>query len=267
VSELLFLAAAALLPSSVAQPQSLQQLLSAAGSGWAVVRQGPSCSVEKAEPNGVRWTSRPSVDRVAFQVVGPIDAKLQADDPAAIILDGSASISPLSSVTTTNDSGDRVRSLWLNWKDFERVLAAKRVEVNTGDGGDLAFASPGQLAAELLRACERELMLEWGVPPDQYDKIAHAPVFSGMQFFSTDDYPANSIRNEETGTVGTILKLDPDGVVKSCRIIQSSGFLALDLRSCEVILLRGRGEPARDKSGKSVDSFVYFTVRWDLPAD
>jgi TonB family protein len=260
-------AAAVLAGTNTAGPPSLQHLLSEAGPAWAVIRHEANCSVENSSLKDVRWTSRPSLDRVALQLPGQADAKSTLDDPATILLDGSATIVPQSSVTTTGDDGKSVRSLWLKRADFERILGAKRIKVTVGDGRELGFASPGAIAGKLLSACEREQMLDWGVPADQLDRAAKGPVFSGLQFFTTDDYPITSIRNEETGTVSTILTLDNAGVVKSCRVIQSSGFEALDAQSCEIMLTRGRGEPAHDLGGRAVDSFVFFAVRWELPSE
>jgi TonB family protein len=268
MSPMYFLAAVAMLAGqNPASPPTLHQLLSDAGSDWAVIRREASCSVVNFTLNGVRWTSRPSIDRVALQLSGPAYGKPQTDDPASIRLDGSASIIPQSSVTSTEDDGKSMRSLWIKRTDFERVLRAKRIEVDSGDGRELKFASPGSMAGRLLTACEREQMLEWKVPADQYDRMAQAPVFSGLQFFTTDDYPVTSIRNEEMGTVSTMLTMDKSGAIKSCRVVQSSGYEALDARSCEAMLVRGRGEPALDRHGQPIESYVYFTVRWELPSE
>ena len=259
--------AAVLAGANPAAPPTLQQLLIDAGPDWAVIRHEANCSVVSSTLDNIRWASRPSIDRVALQLLGPGGSKPESDDPASIRLDGATSIIPLSTVTKADDDGTSVRSLWFKRADFESVLGAKRIEVDSGDGRELKFASPGSVAGRLLAACEREQMLEWGVTADAYDKAVQQPVFNGLQFFSTDDYPITSIRNEEQGTVGTILTLASGGAVKSCRIIQSSGYEALDAKSCDVMLTRGRGEPARDKHGKPVESFVYFTVRWELPSE
>jgi len=63
--------------------------------------------------------------------------------------------------------------------------------------------------------------------------------------FSSDDYPASALENEEQGTVGYRLTIGPSGRVYGCSITVSSGSAALDRATCNILRMRARfTEPA-----------------------
>ena len=83
--------------------------------------------------------------------------------------------------------------------------------------------------------------------------------------FTSDDYPAEAIRREETGTVRFKLQIDTRGRVTDCTIMESSGSSSLDRATCSIIRRRARYEPARDGSGRAVQDFATGQIRWVLP--
>ena len=89
------------------------------------------------------------------------------------------------------------------------------------------------------------------------------PAVAGMM--SSDDYPEEALRNDWQGDVIVDLRISAAGRVKSCRIHQSSGYPALDLKTCEIFLLRARFTPAKDEQGNPVeDNFRAPVVHWRL---
>ena len=85
--------------------------------------------------------------------------------------------------------------------------------------------------------------------------------------FSTDDYPAAALRNEEEGTVRFQLVIGPDGRVSRCEVTASSGSAALDSASCRILTARARYRPARDPQGSPIAGSDSGRVTWRLPLD
>ena len=86
-----------------------------------------------------------------------------------------------------------------------------------------------------------------------------------MRLFSTDDYPADAIRNEEQGTVSYRATVGTDGRVSRCEIVVTSGSISLDTATCQIIQRRARFSPARDQQGAPVDDHFDGRIRWVLP--
>ncbi len=78
-----------------------------------------------------------------------------------------------------------------------------------------------------------------------------------------DDYPPASLRAEEEGVTGVSVVIGTDGRVKSCEIVQSSGFSRLDARACEIAQRRWRFKPATE-DGQPVESTARRTYRWQI---
>lgn len=82
-------------------------------------------------------------------------------------------------------------------------------------------------------------------------------------WFSQSDYPAESRLRGEEGRVVITLDIDEQGLPTACRIAESSGYPALDAKTCELALTRGRFKPAKDGAGKPIaSSFTLPGVRW-----
>lgn len=89
-----------------------------------------------------------------------------------------------------------------------------------------------------------------------------------VSLFSYDDYPDGALQNDWQGTVVVDLRIDAGGRPRSCQIFRSSGHEALDLKTCEVMLIRARFLPARDSAGHPVeDIFRTPPVTWRIIED
>ena len=80
-----------------------------------------------------------------------------------------------------------------------------------------------------------------------------------------EDYPPEARRAGQSGVASAVWEIAEDGCVQSCRIEKSSGSPALDAATCRVATARGRYDPARDGSGKTIRSIGTATVTWSLP--
>lgn len=93
--------------------------------------------------------------------------------------------------------------------------------------------------------------------------IPAEPLIPLDQWFHPDDYPPASMRSAEEGDVSALLTIDPQGMVKGCRVIHGSGHPLLDRATCALAVRRGRFEPAKDVHRKPVaGSYVISSVRW-----
>lgn len=84
-------------------------------------------------------------------------------------------------------------------------------------------------------------------------------------YFSTDDYPPSALARGAEGVVRFQLEIGPDGLVKTCDILSSSGDPALDAVTCSILLGRARYTPARDAAGRPVIGRDVASVTWRLP--
>jgi TonB family protein len=93
------------------------------------------------------------------------------------------------------------------------------------------------------------------------------PIGNPADWINPDDYPAASIAADEEGIVVTLLQVNSDGTVSSCRIATSSGHPALDTQTCKLLAERARFTPAHDKTGRAQSDFVRQQVRWSFSHD
>ena len=88
-----------------------------------------------------------------------------------------------------------------------------------------------------------------------------------LTYFSMNDYPASALRNEEQGTVGARVEVDPSGRVAGCTVTSSSGSSALDAATCRIMRVRVRYRPALDGRMRPVPGATLVRVTWQLPAE
>ena len=105
------------------------------------------------------------------------------------------------------------------------------------------------------------------VPPPKTRKIASPIGALGVgSVLSSDDYPADALRNGEQGTVAVLLGIDTQGKVSGCVVTASSGSASLDDATCRLLYTRARFTPARNSQGRAVAGTSPQKIRWALPA-
>ena len=82
-----------------------------------------------------------------------------------------------------------------------------------------------------------------------------------------DRYPPESMRRGEEGIVGVKVMTDRKGGLTGCRVTQTSGYLALDQASCDMLLLYGKGKPYLSPDGRRIVREQDGQVFWQLPPD
>ena len=139
-----------------------------------------------------------------------------------------------------------------------RVVRGKRSLANV--------AIPGAAAAVArLRACENVTMRKWGFDPEVLRSLSRAPVPIGSpaQWFSDKDYPGKAVQSYRQGNVLTRLVIGTDGRVAECVVVDGS-YPVLDRRTCEVLLSRGRYQPALSAAGEPVRALAPLRPNWRL---
>lgn len=99
------------------------------------------------------------------------------------------------------------------------------------------------------------------------DKVVPPVPLHVEEWLGPDTYPVEAIRNGEEGRVVVALSIDATGKPVSCRNDVESGSPTLDRETCEIVLTKGRFEPARDHRGRPVAVQYFMPIRWKLPAD
>ncbi|MGF7170031.1 protein TonB [Sphingobium xanthum] len=79
------------------------------------------------------------------------------------------------------------------------------------------------------------------------------------------DYPGEALRNDWQGTVSVVWRIDTNGAVGDCYVVESSGHRVLDEASCRLVKDRARYKPARDANGRAVASLDRRRIVWRLP--
>lgn len=82
---------------------------------------------------------------------------------------------------------------------------------------------------------------------------------------TSDDYPTEALRAEQSGTVGFTIDVDAAGTITNCWITASSGSPALDEATCRLITSRARFNAARDERGRNVAGQFRNRIVWQIP--
>lgn len=78
------------------------------------------------------------------------------------------------------------------------------------------------------------------------------------------DFPEYAQRMGAFGTIGFKLQVDATGRPTECAILNTSGFWLLDNRACELLIERGRFDPALDTKGVAISSSFHSRFNFNL---
>ncbi|MDB5677016.1 energy transducer TonB [Sphingomonas bacterium] len=83
-------------------------------------------------------------------------------------------------------------------------------------------------------------------------------------WFTDRDYPKESKKRGEQGRVSLQLTVSKKGVPIACTITKSSGFEALDRKTCDLAVKRARFVIQLDLQGKPMEFRYPITTNWVL---
>ena len=79
------------------------------------------------------------------------------------------------------------------------------------------------------------------------------------------EYPSGALQAQLQGRLVTRLEVDAFGEVTNCEVVESSGVIAFDQRSCAALVSNGRFYPALDEDQQPVKSEFIQAVRYEIP--
>ncbi len=82
------------------------------------------------------------------------------------------------------------------------------------------------------------------------------------QWVTLEDYPPAALADGQEGPVQVRLDVDTQGRVKTCTVLGSSGFPALDDGTCEILSRKARFKPRLDENGRPVEGSYIRAVNW-----
>ena len=82
--------------------------------------------------------------------------------------------------------------------------------------------------------------------------------------FRGDDYPADALHNDQSGTVAVALLIDERGAVADCSIIGTSNVAILDAQTCILAKKRAKFRPAVGRDGKPAKDAFIQRITWRL---
>lgn len=148
-----------------------------------------------------------------------------------------------------------------------RILGSSRIplldELTCELMTDRARFTPARDAAGVAVPDVVRASVVWQLP-DAPPAVRARPIQNPATYISNQDYPMEALRAEEQGTVSLELDISPEGRAVNCHILGSSGSRRLDVRACQVILIRARFEPARDAEGRAVADVYGTRITWRI---
>ena len=147
-----------------------------------------------------------------------------------------------------------------------REQEAAATALTIGYGGKLYRLETGRLDRPLakLRECQTDLIKYWGYDPVVQAQLTRAPVPIGSpgRWAGPMDFPREALGNGSNGRVKFRLDIDATGAAKSCAVLEQTKPVEFGKVTCDILVRRGKFEPALDKDGKPVGSFWISSVVW-----
>jgi hypothetical protein len=144
-------------------------------------------------------------------------------------------------------------------------LGRTRTVVWAAQGAPMKLATgPMADVMKVLANCRDNLRNHWNVTDaKKVTLLAQARAQKPLvTLFESEDYPAQAISQEDSGTTSIVLLIDEKGAIQDCMMDGTSGIPTLDAMSCIVVRKRAKFEPAIGADGKPARSSYMQRIRW-----
>ncbi|MFC3594953.1 energy transducer TonB [Novosphingobium piscinae] len=126
-------------------------------------------------------------------------------------------------------------------------------------------AAPGQAQTERPAGAAHPVRASADAAPLPPPGQSARPLNDPASWVTTQDYPAQALRDDHQGVVEFSLVIGLEGQVSECHIRSSSGSGALDEATCRLVRERARFAPAVDQNARPVVGHYLNRVRWVMP--
>lgn len=152
-------------------------------------------------------------------------------------------------------AGTAVRSYYLSVDATfgDAMKAATSITMSMGD--TYVSLNTGEFAPVLaaMRTCNLDLFKSWGF----VDTGKVEPAESPAKWFTDKDWPPQADRTRLR--VSMVLSVAPGGKATACHVVNSSGFPALDTKTCNLAIARGRYKPFEGTAPRA----MVLSVEWN----
>jgi TonB family protein len=164
--------------------------------------------------------------------------------------------------------GTKRRVTWIDLSrtDFDLAVSGKSLRI-VGEGVNVDLTLVGMASvSKALQTCNTDLRAYWNADEAGLTRIATQakPLMSPAKFVTSEDYPAQALRESKGGRTRVSLLIDDQGTAKDCVVEEHSGVATIDAQTCIMILKRGKFAPAQDGAGKPVKSHLSYSFNWKI---
>ncbi len=236
---------------------------------WQVEYAKSSCIISRAfgeKPKVTLFGLKPAPysDHLSMLIIQPSPKGRGVTGDADIRL-SSGFIPERPTYSSVTANGMRVTTISLQREALDALARGDSIAVKAGRWVDVALQPTGfDKALKALEECEADLLVSWGFSREAQAAIAERPKGTMQGLFRSDDYPASAIAQGAGGSVGIRVRIEADGKINECTVIESSGHADLDRQTCGLLKKRARYAPAVGHDGTPRWSFVFGRVTWRI---
>jgi len=236
---------------------------------WQVEYAKSSCIISRAfgaKPNTTLFGLKPAPnsDVVTMLVIQASPKGRGVGGTADVRLSSGLVPAPayFSSVTI---NGVRVTTINLPRTALDGLAKGDSIAIKAAKVVDVLLAPTSfDKALKALNDCESDLLTSWGFDKGAQAEIASPPKGSLQGLLRNDDYPDKAIDANASGSVGFRLKIEADGSIGECDVLETSGNRDLDGTTCAVMKKRAHYQPAMGQDGKPRWTYTFGRVTWML---
>jgi TonB family protein len=234
---------------------------------WQVEYAKSSCIINRAFGEGAQRTifalkSAPYSDTTRMLIIVPSAAGRGSQGDAKVTFSGGY-VPKYAYYASVTAAGTRVTSIDLPRETLDSLAKGDGVAIKAGKLVNLGLRPTGfDKVMEALDDCESDLLASWGFDKAAQATVATRPKGLLRSVFQSSDYPDKELTEGIGGTAGVRLRIETNGKVSECVVVEPSGAPGLDKQTCAVAKKRGRYSPALGHDGKPLWSFTFERITW-----
>ena len=234
---------------------------------WQVEYAKSSCVVSRAfgeKPNLTLFGLKPAPygEAVALLIVQPSPKGRGVWGDAEVRL-SSGFVPEFADYQSVTANGMRVTTIGVPRTTLDALAKGDSIAIKADKWVNVVLKPTAfDKALKALEDCESDLLTTWGFDKAAQAAVATRPKGELRGIVQPDDYPDRPLEAGIGGSVGFRLRVEADGKISECWIVESSGNADLDRQTCAVVRKRARYTPAIAHDGKSMWSFTFGRVTW-----